>query len=192
MSRIDDFIEQERNQLKWYDRFLGNYSRITRTANILASSFPAGLKDVTKIRRSIRVMISAAFILLFAIVMILILFRALIYQPDAPIPVILLAILAMGFVGIYGGWNLFFNKKYAFRLAIGHSGISVDDTGFLWQDIADTAILYRWERKRENIYLVIFLKNGLVEKYNLYNFMIRDYKIAGIIEYYKQKQAMSV
>jgi hypothetical protein len=85
----------------------------------------------------------------------------------------------------------FLNKEYIYTIRINSDAISIRNRKFYWADIDETCIMNRYEGrgKGDNSYLLIFRKDGIAEKFDLYKFSISDAKLSGIIEYYKGSYA---
>ena len=189
MRPIEAFIEDERSAMSWYDKLVGNYPKVKST-NEVAGRIALKPGEVTRLTRTVALTITTIITVVVIIPFIYIMFTVGNVGNESNF-IISIPAAVFVFAGLFFLWYKFFNKKYVSSLSVSHLGITVDDQEIVWKEIAETAIMYRRERRRETLHLIIFHKSGNISRHNLYNFWMWDKKLAGIIEYYKPKQTVS-
>jgi len=78
-----------------------------------------------------------------------------------------------------------FVKRYNYRVRIDASGLTIQGIFTAWGEIVETAIMRQPRPRGVARFLVIFTRDGTVQKLNLFLFGISDRKLAAVVEYYK-------
>lgn len=109
----------------------------------------------------------------------------IIISRSVPVAIPILGLVFLSWLVYLLVWHVFLNPKYIYSLRIRAEGIAAQGRTFNWQEIADTCILRRMEGRSSTSYLIIFLRDGRIEKLNLFKCAVADKSLASIIEFYK-------
>lgn len=183
---IEDFYDKEKRNLDWLDRLFRNYPKITPT-RFLA---PAPIRPPKKPQRIIRpfVLIGVCLVFLLFLLWPLLIVLADWAFSNMPGPGGLLFSL---FYLVAGYLNLRFliQNRDSYKVRIDHLGVTVRGYLSRWRDIDDTCVLTRSAGRGKIMHLVLFKKDGSVEKINLTFTVVGEVKIAKIVEQYKADYA---
>ncbi|PSL34912.1 hypothetical protein CLV42_102486 [Chitinophaga ginsengisoli] len=170
--------------MTWWEKLTMNFPGIRSTKSIAGAlkSKRWGKEKIIRPSRSLQVF-SIALVLLPAYVWMWIL--KLLLEYTFPFLVFLFGFFMMSFIIYLILRNSFFNKRYIYTIRVNRDAISIRKNKFYWRDIVETCIMYKYEGRTMNKYLLIFRKDEIVEKFDLYKFSISDKKLSEIIEYYK-------
>jgi len=176
-------MDSERAKMNWLNRLLGNYPNAESTEELAFPAMERHYDEEKVIRPSV---VNMVFLTLFAGFALLFWFTFL----KMVIKGILLPVTVTFLIFVTGiltliVWQAFLNPRYNYIITIGKFGIQVRDKIWTWKEIDNTYIMWLPARRRPVTYLLIFLRNDEVEKFNLFNFSISTKRIAEIIEYYK-------
>jgi hypothetical protein len=182
MITIKDFIEDEQKKMTWLDKVVRNYPRIHQTS-FLNNPLKQSVEEIV-IRPSIVQKLPVIPFIFFALLFLFYPVKILINNSlPALIPIgMIFFILFILYMAI---WHTFFNPKYIYSIRINHQFIEARHQKYNWENIADTCIMFKMSGRIDNVYLVILMKDGNVEKLNLSKFSISAKKVSGIVEYYK-------
>jgi hypothetical protein len=182
MTTISDFIEKEKRKMSWLDKAVMNYPTIHKTS-FLSSPLAQSTPEVV-IRPSILNKLITIPFILFGGAFYIPLVNIMVNQ-KLPILIPLIGILFLSFILYLLIWHSFLNPNYIYRFRINREYIEASGKKHYWTEISETCIMTKMEGRNSNSYLVIFKKEGSVEKSNLFKFRISRKKLAGIIEFYK-------
>jgi len=87
-------------------------------------------------------------------------------------------------------WFGFLKPNYFYKITINNEYIECGKQTILWENVEETCILTRGGGKQTNKYLVIFKKDKTICEFDLYKFVILDWKLATAIEYFKAQAAI--
>lgn len=181
---IDDFIKSEETKMTWLDKVANNYPKVGTTKSIGKPLQDREFGDETVVNPSVLDKTVALLFLFFTGFFWIILLK-MVLEYRFPFVFIFLGFLFVNFLIYVLVRNTFFNRKYIFTIRINNERISIDHNLFYWTDIIETCIMTRQEGKTTNHYLILFMKNKTIEKFDLFKFDISDIKISTIVEYYK-------
>src|SRR5579863_1028256 len=179
MSLIEEFIKSENQKLNWLQKLSANYPDVTETrllarADATPEKEPDGIIRPSLFRRSL-------YFLLFLVTFFswLFLLSGLRSQPD-PLWVYLVFVPFLLFVS---GSLLLVNivKSYNYTIRIDSSGMTIRGIFIAWREIVETAIMRQPQPRNVDRFLVIFTRDGLVRKSNLFLFGISDRKLASVV-----------
>ena len=80
-------------------------------------------------------------------------------------------------------------KLINFEIQLSKKGIEIDNKIYQWAEIQETFIIYRPKGKIREIYFVIGLKNGFLDRFhmnNLLEFNLNERKFSALIEEYRK------
>ncbi len=183
MSLIEEFTESEKQKLSWLKKLSANYPDVTET-RLVARGYaapeitPDGMIRPSLLKRSL-------YFLMFLVSFFSWLFLlSTLGGRRAPLGVYLVFVPFLLFVSVS---VLLANivKSYNYTIRIDASGITIRRTFIAWREIVETAIMRQSQPRSVDRFLVIFIRDGSVQKLNLFLFSISDRKLASAIEYYK-------
>jgi hypothetical protein len=183
MSLIEEFTESEKQKLNWLQKLSANYPDVTET-RILAKGYATPeIKPDRIIRPSIfkRLLYSLVFLVAF-LSWLLLLSRWRGHQD--PWWVYLVFVPFLLFVSV-SFLLVNFVKSYNYTIRIDASGMTIRGIFIAWPEIVETAIMRQQKPRSVDRFLLIFTRDGAVQKLNLFLFGISDRKLASAVEYYK-------
>jgi hypothetical protein len=182
---IEEFTESEKQKLSWLKKLSANYPDVTET-RILARGYAEPDKKPDRIirpslfRRSLYFLV---FLVAFCSWLFL-LSRWRDHQDRDPLWVYLVFVPFLLFVS-FSYLLVNFVKSYNYTIGINASGMTIRGIFIAWGEILETAIMRQPKARGVDRFLVIFKRDGSVEKLNLFLFWISDRKLAAVVEYYK-------
>lgn len=182
MISVKDFIETEKSKMSWLDKVVMNYPQVYQTS-FLSPPIKQNQSEIL-IRPSLFAKLMAVPFLLFALVFYIPLFSIL-RNGTLPALIPVTGILFISFILYWLTWHSFLNPKYIYHIRLTSQYIETRKRKFYWNEITETCILTRMEGRFSNSYLVLLMRDGRVEKMNLFKFRISDERLAGIVEFFK-------
>lgn len=170
-------------------KVIRNYPHVQKTS-FIGEPFKQ-IQPETTIKPSVFQKLVILPLFLFALLFYIPLFNSFLNK-KLPILIPTLGILFLSLIIYLLIWHSFFNPKYIYRIVLNKDYIRIRDKKFYWQEIAETCIMTRQERRTGNSYLVILKKDSTVEKFDLFKFAITNKKLASIIESYKKKNTSMI
>jgi len=183
VSLIEEFRESEKQRLNWLQKLAANYPDVTETRLLARGYATPEIKPVRTIQPSIfrRSMYCLAFLVtLLSWLFLLSTFR----DRRAPLGVYLVFVPFLLFASV-SFLLVVFVKRYNYRVRIDASGLTIQGIFTAWGEIVETAIMRQPRPRGVARFLVIFTRDGTVQKLNLFLFGISDRKLAAVVEYYK-------
>jgi hypothetical protein len=99
-----------------------------------------------------------------------------------PVRLSFLPFISLFVVGLF---RCVFGKRYNYTIRINTSGLTIRGGSIGWDEVVDTAIMRQPQARRVDRYLVIFKRDGSIEKLDLLLFGVGDRRLAAVIESYK-------
>ena len=183
VSLIEEFRESEKQRLNWLQKLAANYPDVTETRLLARGYATPEIKPVRTIQPSIfrRSMYCLAFLVtLLSWLFLLSTFR----DRRAPLGVYLVFVPFLLFASV-SFLLVVFVKRYNYRVRIDASGLTIQGIFTAWGEIVETAIMRQPRPRGVARFLVIFTRDGTVQKLNLFLFGISDRNLAAVVEYYK-------
>lgn len=184
MISVKDFLEAEKSKMSWLDKVVMNYPQVYQTS-FLSPPIKQHKSEIV-IRPSLFTKLIAVSFLLFALVFYIPLFNVL-RSRTLPIPVPVTGILFISFILYLLIWHSFLNPKYIYHIRLSSQCIEARKNKFYWNEIAETCILTRMEGRFSNSYLVLLMRDGRIEKMDLFKFSISNKRLSGIVEFFKEQ-----
>lgn len=184
LSNIDAFIEKERSKMSWWDKLTRNYPKVRNTRSLSGPAFDMGQEKVIHPSIFERVL-GVAFALGCAVLWFFVL--KMLVEGRGPWGMILFVLVYISILIFLALRRSFFQKRYNYIIRVSPAGIAVDDTQFLWSEIAETCILTKGEGQLWNNYLIIFKNDGGIVKLDMRILSVGSIKMATIIEYFKKQ-----
>jgi hypothetical protein len=182
MSLIEEFTESEKQKLNWLQKLSANYPEVTET-RLLARGYAT--PEITSVRTlHPSIFRRSMYFLLFLVT----LFSGLdllstLGDRRAPLGVDLVFVPILLFTSV--SFLLFvFLKRYNYTIRIDPSGLTIQGNFTFGGEIVETAIMRQPQSRGVARFLVIFKRNGSVEKSDLFLFSISDRKLPSAVEYY--------
>jgi len=190
---IEQFIESEKQKLNWLQKLSANYPEVTATrvlarehaeagkrwsGNRQAENRPEAIIRPAVVRRSVYFLLFL--VALFSCLLLLSLWR----DHRDPLWVFLVFVPFSLFVSV-SFLLVNFRSEYNYTIRVSATGMTIRDSFIAWGDILETAIMRQDRPRSVDRFLVIFTRDGTVQKLNLYLFGISDRKLAATVEYYK-------
>jgi hypothetical protein len=183
MGLIEDFIESEKVKLNWLQKLSANYPDVIETSVLAGISVALPEKPEKIIKPSIfrrSMYFVALLVALFSWWFCL--YSFVDHQIPLPVRLFFLPFLSLFVVGLF---RCVFGKRYNYTLRINASKLSIRDSSIVWDEVVDTAIMRQSRARGVDRYLVIFKRDGSIEKLDLFLFGISDRRLAAVVESYK-------
>ena len=184
LSNIEGFIEKERAKMNWWDKLTRNYPEVRNTDSLSEPGSEMGQEKVIRpsvFERVLGMVCALGFAVLWSI------FLKMLVEGQGPWGMILFGLVYISILIFLVLRRFFFQKRYNYIIRVSPTGIAVDDTQFLWSEIAETCILTKGEGQLWNNYLIIFKNNGDIVKLDMRMLSVGSIKMATIIEYFKDQ-----
>lgn len=183
---LEQLIFEEKSAQSWDNELLKINSIIKTTgetadATSLHFPLPEGylLKRKKVLQTSLSVFTAALFTFIFGYIL-LTKFSA---------AGLLVAIILLSFIYFVLYKNLTI-QAINFEILLSKKGIKIDSKFYQWAEIQETYIVQRPKEKIREIYFIIGLKNGFLDRFhmnNLLEFNLNERKFSALIEAYKNK-----
>jgi hypothetical protein len=189
MNLVEEFIESEKLNLNWLQKLSANYPDVTET-RLLARGYampeikPDRIIQPSPFKRLL-------YFLMFLVTLFSWLFLlSTLRGPRDPLWVYLVFVPFLLFVSV-SCLLVNFVKSYNYTIRIDASGMTIRGIFIAWREIVETAIMRQPQPRNVDRFLVIFTRDELVRKLNLFLFGISDRKLASAVEYYKAQYGAS-
>jgi len=186
---LRDFLNSEELKMNWLDKLNKSYPVVYSTESISRNLKNMRLGKEKNIRPS-RFRRAYIIVVLLPVAYVWVWLLKLLLEYHDLFPILLGAFLFITFMIWFVSRHSFLNRKYVYTIRINSEAICIRHHTFYWTDITETYIMNKYEgrSKGDNSYLLIFKKDGTVEKFDLHMFSFSDIKLAGVIEHYKALQ----
>jgi len=189
MSIVQEFIADQEAKMSKMDKFLLYYPKIRKTNSWEPLHNKTDWKKEMVFKPS---WLKKMIMLPFLIVLMLFAKSLTSALSNKLLPIVVYVFLLL-FVFCFIGliiWFGFIKPNYFYKIIINNEYIECGEQTFLWKNVEETCILTRGGGKQQNKYLVIFKKDKTVFEFDLYKFILLDWKLATTIEHYKAQHAM--
>lgn len=182
---LEQLILEEKSAQSWDDKLFKINSIIKSTSEIAdATNLQYPLPEVYLLKRkrvlqtSLSVLMSAIFTFIFG--------YGLLTKYSTDALLVSITLLSLMYFVLYKNLT---NKSVNFEIQLSKKGIEIDGKFYQWAEIQETFIVYRPNGKIREIYFIIGLKNGFLDRFhmnNLLEFNIDERKYSALIEEYRK------
>ena len=182
---LEQLILEEKSAQSWDDKLLKINSIIKTTGEIAdAAKLQYPLPELYLLKRkrvlqtSLSVLMAAIFTLIFGYV--------LLTKYSTGALIVSTILLSLIYFVLYKNLTM---KAINFEIQLSKKGIEIDNKFYKWAEIQETFIVNRPNGKIREIYFIIGLKNGFLDRFhmnNLLEFNLNERKFSALIEEYKK------
>ena len=184
---LEQVILEEKSAQSWDDKLFKINSIIKTTGEIAdATKIPNPLPELYLLKR--KRILQTSLSVLMAAIFTFVLGYVLLTKYSTGALLVSIFLLSLIYIVLYKNLTM---KFINFEIKLSNKGIEIDSKFYQWTEIQETFIVNRPKGKIREIYFVIGLKNGFLDRFhmnNLLEFNLNEKRFSALIEEYRKSK----